>query len=350
MKLAIVTDIHFGVRNDRKLFLDNQLQFFDEQFFPYLTENNIEEVCILGDTFDRRKYINFNTLHRLREEFFPKLREYKCTMIYGNHDVYYNNTNTINSVDMLFDACPEIDIIDTWRVKDFDGLPIAFVSWINSENANDAVQWIKECHAPILMGHFEFKNFYDVCGFEYTHGQPLDIFNGYEKVFSGHYHKKSDDGHLFYLGNPTQISWDSYKYKQGFHIFDTSTRELEFIENKFNVYHVLMFDGTKKISDIDFTACKDRIVRVFIPSFEQVAKKIDVFVQELEHYTNDIEIVETEAGTEQIDAERLEDLINHSNTEDLIKNYVDATIDDTDLKHNAIYYIDTLYKNALSAP
>ena len=44
MKIAIINDTHFGVRNDHQGFLDYMFQFFDEQFFPYLVENNIKTV------------------------------------------------------------------------------------------------------------------------------------------------------------------------------------------------------------------------------------------------------------------------------------------------------------------
>ena len=54
MKIAIINDTHFGVRNDHQGFLDYMFQFFDEQFFPYLIENDIKTVFHLGDVFDRR--------------------------------------------------------------------------------------------------------------------------------------------------------------------------------------------------------------------------------------------------------------------------------------------------------
>ena len=64
MKVAIITDMHLGVRGDSKVFLDHQEKFFNEVFFPHLDEHNIKTVLDLGDTFDRRKYINYVTLDR----------------------------------------------------------------------------------------------------------------------------------------------------------------------------------------------------------------------------------------------------------------------------------------------
>ena len=39
MNIAIITDTHFGARNDNINFSDYFYRFFDEQFFPYLKEN-----------------------------------------------------------------------------------------------------------------------------------------------------------------------------------------------------------------------------------------------------------------------------------------------------------------------
>ena len=59
MKIAIITDQHFGARNDSIVFLDFYQKFYDEVFFPRLKEEKVDAVLILGDTFDRRKYLNF---------------------------------------------------------------------------------------------------------------------------------------------------------------------------------------------------------------------------------------------------------------------------------------------------
>ena len=36
----------------------------------YLKENNITTVIDLGDTFDRRKYVNFHTLQQVKKFYF----------------------------------------------------------------------------------------------------------------------------------------------------------------------------------------------------------------------------------------------------------------------------------------
>ena len=94
MKLAIINDTHFGIRNDSPYFLEHSLEYFEKQFFPYLIENNIKTVIHLGDLFDRRKYINFNTLSQVRTRFFNYLKNnnIKLYITIGNHVTIGANT------------------------------------------------------------------------------------------------------------------------------------------------------------------------------------------------------------------------------------------------------------------
>ena len=58
MKIALITDTHFGARNDSLLFLDFFRKFYENIFFPTLKERGIKEIIHLGDVVDRRKFIN----------------------------------------------------------------------------------------------------------------------------------------------------------------------------------------------------------------------------------------------------------------------------------------------------
>ena len=91
MKIALVTDLHFGARNDNIKVAANQKKFYDEVFFPYLKEHNINTVIDLGDTFDRRKYISFTSLKAAKAMFFEPLKENNITthMLVGNHEFTY---------------------------------------------------------------------------------------------------------------------------------------------------------------------------------------------------------------------------------------------------------------------
>ena len=103
MKVAIITDQHFGCRKNSKLFHDYFLKFYEDVFFPVLYSEGIDTVIDMGDTFDSRKAIDFSALTWAKDNYFDRLRDMGITVhtIVGNHTAYYKNNNDINAVDLL---------------------------------------------------------------------------------------------------------------------------------------------------------------------------------------------------------------------------------------------------------
>ena len=62
MKIALVTDTHFGARSDSQAFDAYFKKFYQEVFFSEIDKRKITKIIHLGDCFDRRKYVNFNSL------------------------------------------------------------------------------------------------------------------------------------------------------------------------------------------------------------------------------------------------------------------------------------------------
>ena len=157
MKVAIITDQHFGARNDSIAFLDFFQKFYDNTFFPTIDDNGIDTVLILGDTFDRRKYVNFYALDRAKKMFFDKLEDRGITvhMLAGNHDTYFKNTNEVNSPDLLLQEYSNVIVIDEPETIVIDGVPICMMPWICPENYQQSLDTMKNTKADICMGHFE---------------------------------------------------------------------------------------------------------------------------------------------------------------------------------------------------
>ena len=59
MKIAIITDTHYGCRRSSKPFHDYFQKFYDDIFFPELEKRGIKECIHMGDAFDNRKSIDF---------------------------------------------------------------------------------------------------------------------------------------------------------------------------------------------------------------------------------------------------------------------------------------------------
>ena len=270
MKIAIITDQHFGARNDSIHFLDYYERFYRDTFFPILDEHGIDTVLILGDTFDRRKYINFFTLKRSREMFFDKLyaKGIQVYMLAGNHDTYFKNTNDVNSVDLLLQEYSNINVISKPTVIDVKNTNICMVPWVCPENYNDCMDIISNTDADICMGHFEIQGFAMHRGMPSQEGLSRELFRKFDFTFSGHYHHRSSSDGIHYLGNPYELTWQDYNDDRGFHIFDLGTRDLTFIKNPNVMFHRIIYDdkveSITEINNKDLSKYTNTYVKVVV--------------------------------------------------------------------------------------
>jgi len=347
MKVAIITDQHFGARNDSQLFLDFFGKFYNETFFPTLDANGIDTVLILGDTFDRRKYVNFYSLQRSKEMFFDKLAERNITvhMLAGNHDTYYKNTNDVNSPDLLLKEYTNINVIDHPATIAVDETPICMMPWICPENYQASLDTIRDTNAELCMGHFEIAGFAMHRGLESHDGLSKEIFNRFDMVFSGHYHHRSDDGHIFYLGNPYELTWQDYNDPRGFHLFDLETRELEFYRNPYTMFSRIEYDD----SLIDPTTqsmdhLKDKFVKLVVANKTDFYK-FDKFVTKV-YDSNPAEVKIIEDFSEFSEGEVASD-INLEDTLNVLSNYIDSVNTDLD-KERVKTFMKTLYTEAIN--
>jgi len=263
MKIAIIADPHIGARGDSETFLKCQQKFFDNIFFPTLKERGITTVIDLGDTFDRRKFINFRTLELAQQFFFNPLRDngIDTHIIVGNHTTFYKNTNRLNSVDILLREYKNITVYASPQTIALGGIPIAIVPWITDENSQEVSDFVDADDSEVCMGHFEFTGFETLKGVVHEEGIETKQFKKYKKVLSGHFHYKQDNGHVFYLGCPYEMLWTSVPEEKGFHIFDTETLELEFIPNPYTLFKRIRYnDGC----DDDITQIAGCYVRVYV--------------------------------------------------------------------------------------
>jgi DNA repair exonuclease SbcCD nuclease subunit len=347
LKVAIITDQHFGARNDSIAFLDFFQKFYDDTFFPSLDAAGINTVLILGDTFDRRKYVNFYALDRAKKMFFDKLEErgIRVHMLAGNHDTYYKNTNDVNSPDLLLREYNNIDVIDSPETIVIDGTSICMMPWICPENYQASLDEMKNTKAEICMGHFEIAGFAMHRGMESHDGLSKEIFDKFDMVFSGHYHHRSDDGHIYYLGNPYELTWQDFKDTRGFHLFDLERRELEFISNPNTMFERIEYDDRDQdpidLDTVDLTGKYVKLVVVNKTDFY----KFDKFIQKLYNKgCYEIKIIEDFSEFE--DGEIGEE-INLEDTVSVLSNYVDSIETDVD-KEQIKTFMRTLYTEAVN--
>ena len=283
MKIAIINDTHFGARGDSQLFFDHFIKFFEDVFFPYIKENNIDTVIHAGDLMDRRKFVNFNILNQVRTKFMDRLRDEGVELhcILGNHDIYYRNTNMINSIRELFNN--DLNLYEEPTVVNFDGLDIALLPWVNKENHDQSIDFIKTASAPILIGHLELQGYDVMRGVKYDGGMNPKIFERYEQVFTGHFHCRQEHGNIYYMGTQYQITFADLNETKGFHVYDTDTREIEFIPNPYKMFHSVSYNDEDGPVDSENFSCeqlKGSYVKLFVEnkkhpySFERFMDKL----------------------------------------------------------------------------
>ena len=248
MKIALLNDTHCGIRGSSEIFINYQETFYTDVFFPHLIKNKIKHIIHLGDYYENRRFINFKALNANRKHFLEKLREYEITMdiIPGNHDTYYKNTNGLNSLkELLGHYMNEVNIVEEPTVLDYDGMKIGLVPWICQDNEERIQTFLKNCSADVIGGHFELIGFDMMRGVPCTHGMTSDNLKRFELVMSGHYHAKSNQENIHYLGSQMEFFWNDAHDDKFFHILDTDTRELLPVRNPVTLFERIRYDDTK---------------------------------------------------------------------------------------------------------
>lgn len=347
-KIALVTDLHIGARSDSDHVYKNMKTFYDKVFFPNLIGRNIKTIINLGDTYDRRKFTNSLILDQSRKDIFSKFNEYDCYFIVGNHDSYYSSTIDVTAVRNHLIDYTNIKIVDKPSTMKIEGLNICMIPWITKANEDATVKEIANTKAGICMGHLELT------GFEYfknsicKHGYSPKIFSErFIKTFSGHFHKRSITDTISYLGSPYQTTWQEVEEDKGFHIFDTETFELEFIENPYRLFHMVSYPDIPENIEGSY-------IKVIVKDLDQRTNDFDIYWNQLtEMKPADLSKKITERVTyndtvEVTDVENPELEMSNLNLDNLTisKNYIDK-LENYDRKEDLKDLIQEIYMESM---
>ena len=340
MKVAIITDTHFGARKGSKHLHDYFELFYRNVFFPSLEEHQIDTVIHMGDIFDSRKAIDLQTLEWSKRVILEPLKKYKVYLTIGNHDCYYKNTNNVNSPELLLRNYPNIEVHTKATEVIIDKLKILFLPWINSENFEETEKLIKKTKAKVALGHLEVNGFKATRGHMMENGMDSKVFNKFEKVYSGHFHTRSNDGKIYYLGNPYEMFWNDVNDPRGFHIFDTKTLEHTPIDNPYRLFYNIYYDDTN-YKLFNTSLYKNKIVKVIVRQKSKL-EEFDKFIDKLYAAgVQDLKIVENF----EIQENDVFDIDEDENTISILNRYIDES--DFSFDKNIIKNIfQDLYKQA----
>ena len=340
MRLAIITDTHYGARKGSKHLHDYFELFYKNVFFPSLEEHKIDTIIHMGDIFDSRKAIDLQSLEWSKRVVFEPLKKYKVHALIGNHDCYYKNTNNVNSPELLLKDYENIKTYSKATEISLDKLKILLLPWINSENFEETEKLIKKTKAKVAMGHLEVNGFKATRGHLMENGMDVKTFNKFERVYSGHFHTRSDDGQIYYLGNPYEMFWNDVNDPRGFHIFDTETLEHTPINNPYKLFYNIYYEDTNH-KLFNATQYENKIVKVIVRK-KTDQNMFDTFLDKLYSVgVQDLKIIENFDIQESEDFDIDED----ENTLSILNRYIDESEFEFD-KHIIKDIFQDLYRQA----
>ena len=339
----LLSDLHFGVKNNNKEWLELQLNYFNNFFIPLLKEKKQKNdiLFILGDIFDSRQTLNIIVLNKVLELFNTLSKIINIIIIIGNHDTANKDNNEITSVEIFK------NIKNIYIVKDYLYLEDKlFISWQN--NYKNEIDIIKKYeNVKYVFSHSEIQgtsyNKYQ----KQENGNKLEDYGNNIQIYSGHIHYRQEYKNLMYIGSPYHLTRNDIDNKKGFYILDFENSTKEFIENKYSpIYISINLEDfyNKKVEEL-IQIVTNNFVDINIDNNIILKFSINKLIDLLSKYARNINILINN---------NIIDIDNNINIEEnstdfldinnLLKLYLDNTSYDDKLKNNIIKYINKLQK------
>lgn len=193
-RAIMFTDIHHGNKSNSNTFNQDCCDFIDWVCKTAL-EQNINTCLFLGDWHHSRASINVATLNYSTRNL-EKLNETfdAVHFIPGNHDEYYRDKREYNSMPFI-KRFENIQFYNDITTVD----ECTFVPWL----VGDEYKKMRKLKSQYVFGHFELPHFYMNAMVQMPdHGEvKSEDFNSCGTVFSGHFHKRQEQGNVAYIGN-----------------------------------------------------------------------------------------------------------------------------------------------------
>ena len=204
-KVAVFTDLHVGLKSNSATHLKDCEEFVD-WFIDQAKKANCETCIFMGDWSHNRNSLNLFTLNtslNLLEKLGAAFEQFYWFP--GNHDLFYKDKRNIHS-SAFGRHIPGVTVVDSITTID----DVTLVPWL----VGDEWKEMKNLKSKYIFGHFELPLFYmNAMVAMPDHGElRANDFNGPDYVFSGHFHKRQNQGKIWYIGNafPHNFadSWD----------------------------------------------------------------------------------------------------------------------------------------------
>lgn len=235
MKTILITDTHFGTKQNSMTWLNSQSKFIYQQLIPYIKEQKEPIKLIhLGDVFDSRSTIStivadrvvhmFKDISQIVDEFI---------IIGGNHDYYSPNNDMVDTISLLLGHL-NIKIVTKNIVLDGENIYVPWYQW--AEHKEELQKLINDNGVKNVFTHADIIN------------EPVEI--ECEHIYSGHIHIPYCKGKLRNLGSTYYLNFADSNQPRGFYVIHEDNR-FEFIENNKSIkFHRLYNEDIFTIQDM----------------------------------------------------------------------------------------------------
>jgi DNA repair exonuclease SbcCD nuclease subunit len=193
-KAIVFTDLHLGLKSNSTAHNEDCLAFVDWAI-TVGKEQGCDTCLFLGDWHNNRASINLVTLDysiRALERISAAFSQ--TFFIPGNHDLYYRDKRDIQSAAWARHI-PNIHIVNDF----FNEGNVCIAPWL----VHDEHKKINKMKGEYMFGHFELPHFYMNAMVQMPdHGDiQREHFENFERVYSGHFHKRQHGKNITYIGN-----------------------------------------------------------------------------------------------------------------------------------------------------
>lgn len=297
----IVSDSHFGARSNSVEWLEEMMDWFNNDFIPRVkAEYKPGDILIhCGDVFDNRQSVNLLVLHE-GIKLFERLSEIFIDGIYviaGNHDVMRKTTNDVSSLDCL-KYIPRVHIIKEPLIAKFPTSTALMMPWrTNDEEEKRCLTEFEVHNCNYLFCHTNIRNLRFDSRRDVEEGLMLDDIDNFQRVYSGHIHWGQHRGNVTMVGNPYQMTRSDAGNPKGFYLLDIESAEETFFENNHSPKFVRIYLNKfidKSIGELK-EVCQNNRIDLYIPSSYLMKYQINPIIDALSEVTKKLDVIPYEA-------------------------------------------------------
>ena len=213
-KVAVFTDIHFGLKSNSATHNQDCEEFVD-WFIQEAQAAGCETCIFTGDWHHNRNSINLTTLDaslRSLEKLGAAFEQF--FWFPGNHDLFYKDKRTIHS-SAFGKHIPGVTVVDHILTQG----DVTLVPWLVGDEWRD----LGKIKSKYMFGHFELPLFFMNAMVQMPdHGElSPGHFVHQDYVFSGHFHKRQNKERIWYIGNAFPHNFaDNWDDERGMMIMD----------------------------------------------------------------------------------------------------------------------------------